>query len=83
MSLPFSDEELLEPITNILNNEIRPIAKKDGGDINLVEIKNGSVYIKFGGACVGCSAKDTTLNKLVSEKLQLAIHPELKVVAVN
>jgi len=82
-SLPFSDDDLIEPVSNILESEIKPLVQKDRGDIHLAKIQDGVVYVKFDGACVGCKAKDTTLNKLVAQKLQIAIHPDIKVVAVN
>ncbi|MFV0254928.1 MAG: NifU family protein [Erysipelotrichaceae bacterium] len=43
--------------------KIRPYIQMDGGDLEFVSLdeENGIVYIKMGGACVGCFAIDDTL----------------------
>ncbi len=82
-NMPFSDEDLIEPVKSILESDIRPLVQKDRGDIYLDKIQDGVVYVKFDGACLGCKAKDTTLNNLVAQKLQIAIHPNIQVVAIN
>jgi Fe-S cluster biogenesis protein NfuA len=44
-------------------NKIRPYILRDGGDIELVNIEDGIVYVKMGGACDGCAAIDITLKQ--------------------
>ena len=39
----------------------RGFLQRDGGDIEFVEFKEGIVYVKMQGACVGCSAINVTL----------------------
>lgn len=39
----------------IVLDKIRPFLKRDGGDIELIGIKDGIVYVKMVGACDGCS----------------------------
>lgn len=58
--IPFSDEELLSPVTVVID-KVRPSIALDGGDIDLISIKNGKVYVQLKGACVGCSSSGTTL----------------------
>ncbi len=36
-------------------DKIRPFLKRDGGDIELIGVKDGMVYVKMTGACDGCS----------------------------
>ncbi len=43
--------------------KIRPYINRDGGDIKFVKYEDGIVYVKMMGACVGCSALDTTLTE--------------------
>jgi len=52
----------------------------DGGDIKLIGIKKGVVYVQLGGACVGCSSSGNTLKYGVERQLRMDIHPELSVV---
>lgn len=39
----------------------RFILQQDGGDIEFVDFKDGIVYVKMQGACVGCSSINVTL----------------------
>lgn len=51
-------------------DKIRPYILRDGGDISLIKIETGVVYVKMSGACEGCFALDVTLKQGV-EKLLL------------
>lgn len=79
--IPFSDEELLKPVQNSLN-AIRPMLQNDGGDIELLKIKNGVVYVRLTGHCHGCAAAGQTLKYGVERQLRIDIHPELSVVNI-
>lgn len=74
--LPFSDEDLLEPVKNILE-EVRPMLKADGGDFEFLYIKDGVVYLRLKGACNGCPSASKTLKYGIEKRLQIEIHPEL------
>lgn len=80
--LPFSDEELREPVEATLN-AVRPSIMLDGGNITLVEIKNGKVFVRLEGACKGCPSSNNTLKNGVERQLRLDIHPEIEVVSVG
>jgi len=80
--MPFSDEDLLPPVTNIIETKIAPMMAQDGGDIELLAIKEGRIFIQLKGACVGCAASSGTLKYVVEKELQEAIHPELIIVNV-
>lgn len=79
---PFSDEDLLDPVKNIISKKISPMLARDGGAIELLDIKNAKVYIQLKGACVGCSASGSTLKYVVEKELKSAIHPDLKIINV-
>ncbi|MDX3958910.1 NifU family protein [Aliarcobacter skirrowii] len=79
---PFSDEDLLDPVKNIISKKISPMLARDGGAIELLDIKNAKVYIQLQGACVGCSASGSTLKYVVEKELKSAIHPDLKIINV-
>ena len=77
MSIPFSDEDLQEPVKSIIESKIAPMLAQDGGAISLLDIKNSIVYVQLQGACVGCAASSSTLKYIVEKELKAAIHPEL------
>ena len=79
---PFTDEDLQEPVNNIIEKKISPMLARDGGAIALLDIKNAKVYIQLKGACVGCSASGSTLKYVVEKELKSAIHPDLKIINV-
>ena len=79
--IPFSDEELLEPVKTVIN-KVRPSLALDGGDIDFITVKNGAVYVQLKGACIGCASSGTTLKYGVERQLRMDIHPEITVVNV-
>ncbi len=81
--MPFSDEDLQDPVKNIIEKKISPMLAKDGGAIKLLDIKDARVFVQLQGACVGCSASGSTLKYVVEKELKSAIHPELKIVNVQ
>jgi Fe-S cluster biogenesis protein NfuA len=82
MSMPFTDEDLRTPVSNIIQNKIAPMLAKDGGAIVLLKINNGKIYVQLQGACVGCAASGSTLKFIVEKELKEAIHPDLEIVNV-
>jgi Fe-S cluster biogenesis protein NfuA len=62
--------------------QIRPMLQRDGGDVELVEVEDGTVKVRLTGACGGCPMATMTLKRGIEAKLREEI-PELKeVVAV-
>lgn len=55
-------------INNVINR-IRPYLQNDGGDCEFVDFKDGIVYIKMLGACVGCGSIDSTLKDTIEALL--------------
>ncbi len=82
MSMPFTDEDLEQPVNNIIKNKVAPMLAKDGGAIALLKIKDGKIYVQLQGACVGCAASGSTLKFIVEKELKEAIHPELEIINV-
>jgi Fe-S cluster biogenesis protein NfuA len=82
MVMPFTDEDLEQPVSNIITNKIAPMLARDGGAIELKQIKDGKIYVQLQGACVGCAASGSTLKFIVEKELREAIHPELEIINV-
>ena len=63
-------------------DKIRPALMADGGNVELVEVKDGVVKVKLTGACAGCPMSQMTLKMGIERTLKNEI-PEIKeVVAV-
>ena len=50
----------IEEVEKVIN-KLRPYLNRDGGDIELIDFKDGIVYVKMLGDCAGCSMLDETL----------------------
>jgi len=57
--------------------EIRPALQADGGDVELVDVKDGVVSVRLTGACGGCPMSTMTL-KMGIERLLRQKLPEVK-----
>ena len=55
------NEELIEKQVKEILHKVRPYLQRDGGDVRYIRYEDGIVYVEMMGACVGCSALDTTL----------------------
>jgi len=82
MSMPFTDEDLQQPVESLIETKIAPMMAQDGGAIELLQIKNGKVFVQLKGACVGCAASGSTLKYIVEKNLKEFIHPEIEIVNV-
>lgn len=58
-------------------DELRPFLMNDGGNIELIKIENGIVYVAFQGACAGCALRDMTLTEGIERTIKEQV-PEIK-----
>ena len=63
--------------------EMRPQLQADGGDIELVDVKDGIVKVKMKGACVGCPMSTMTLQWGVENFLKKKIPGIVRVESVQ
>ena len=76
------EKSILKKIEGALE-EIRPFLKKDGGDIEFVELsQEGVIKVKFTGSCSSCSLSNMTLRNGVETVLKKALPQIQKVVEV-
>ena len=68
----------IEEIEKVIN-KLRPYLNRDGGDIELVDFKDGIVYAKMLGACAGCAMLDETLKDGVEQILMEEVPGVLEV----
>ncbi len=71
-----------EKVQGVLD-KIRPMLARDGGDVELIEVNDGTVKVKLTGAC-GCCPMSTMTLKMGIEQIIKREIPEVKeVVAVD
>ena len=70
-------KDIEKKIVKILDEKIRPVVAKDGGDIKFKEFKDGIVKVQLQGSCSGCPSSTMTLKQGVQNLLCHYI-PEVK-----
>lgn len=66
-------------IQETVEKEIRPQLRKDGGDIELIDIEGNHVKVAFRGHCAGCMSSQITLKNLIEKKLREFVSPDITV----
>ncbi len=75
-----SNLQKMKLVEEIVNREIRPQLKKDGCDIELLDIEGDRVVIAFRGMCAGCHSAAFTRQEFIQAKLREFVDPALTVV---
>jgi NifU-like protein len=70
-------------IEETLDREIKPALNQDGGDIELVDFDQNTVFVRLRGTCSTCAASQVTLKSYVETKLKELVSPELVVSEVT
>ena len=65
-----------EKVQEVLD-QVRPSLQADGGDVELVKIDGGIVYVRLQGACKGCPMSQMTLKMGIERVLKEQI-PEVE-----
>lgn len=82
-------EEKLTPtqwilkVNNVIETQISPELQKDGGDIELVDIKNRTIYVRLKGRCSGCKNSTMTLKNFAQKILQDSLGSDVTVIEVQ
>ncbi len=64
-------------------NKVRPMLQKDGGDVELVDVKDGVVKVRLKGACAGCPMSQMTLKNGIENFLKKEIPEVVSVVSAD
>jgi len=75
-----SNIQRMKLIEEIVDREIRPQLRRDGGDIELLDIEGDKVVIAFRGMCAGCTSAPFTRQDFIQGKLREFVSPTLEVV---
>ena len=69
-------------IEETIDRQVRPILRRDGGDLELHDVDGNRVLVKFVGACVSCPVSSVTLKDVVEAQLREAVSDDIVVEAV-
>jgi len=74
--------QFAKKIEKLLDDYLRPIVQRDGGDLELIDIKDTTVYLELRGACAGCAGAGQTLKTLVERTMREQIDERIRVIQV-
>ena len=77
-----SPYQLAKKIEKLLDDYIRPMIARDGGNIEIIDIKDWLVYVELTGNCAGCAGAGQTIKLLVEKTLKDQIDERIRVVQV-
>ena len=60
----------IKKIEDVLEREVRPGLRLDGGDIELIDVDGDFVIVSMRGQCTSCTKSETTIKELVEKKLR-------------
>jgi Fe/S biogenesis protein NfuA len=60
-------------VQHVIDTQINPGVGSHGGMVTLVDVKDGTAYLRLGGGCQGCAAVDVTLRKGVETAIRSAV----------
>lgn len=60
-------------------DEVRVSLKSEGGDIDLIDVRDNIVYVRLKGSCGTCPMSSLTMKNLVETSIRSKI-PEIKAV---
>lgn len=69
-------------IQEILDQEVRPMLQKDGGDLELVDIDGPRVALRLTGQCTGCRSAGLT-SVWIQDKLREIVDPDICIDALE
>lgn len=72
--------EKIQRIQEVIEREIRPALRSDGGDIELVDIDRDKVLVALRGNCSNCRVSQFTLKGVVEQKLREQVADTIEVV---
>lgn len=77
-----SDDPKLAQINELLDERIRPYLAGDGGWLEVLELEDNTLKIRYEGACGSCPSSLTGTLMAIENMIKDEIDPEISVVAV-
>jgi NifU-like protein len=77
-----SQYQFSKQVEKTIDQYVRPMLARDGGDVEIVDIKDMVVYCRLGGACSGCGGAGMTLKLMVERTLKEMVDDRVRIVAV-
>jgi NifU-like protein len=80
---PMTNLQKIHLIEDVIDREIRPALRQDGGDLELIDVDGDKVSVRFRGACSGCLVSQVTLKDVVEARLKDNVSQDISVEEVK
>lgn len=74
--------QMIIKINNIIEKYISPELRKDGGDIELIDVEENKIKVKLTGRCQACNRSQVTLTHFVEAMLKEHINGDIEIIRV-
>ncbi|MCD7878365.1 MAG: Fe-S cluster assembly protein NifU [Candidatus Gastranaerophilales bacterium] len=74
--------QMIIKINNIIEKYISPELRKDGGDIELIDVDGNQIKVKLSGKCHGCNRAYLTLTHFVEATLRQHVNENIEIIQV-
>lgn len=78
-----SPYQLAKKVEKAIDEYVRPMLRQDGGDLEIVDIKDTLVYCRLVGACRGCRSAAQTMKMMVERTLKEMVDERMKIIEVG
>jgi Fe/S biogenesis protein NfuA len=76
-------DPIARAVQDVIDRQINPGVGSHGGQVTLVDVKDGTAFMRFGGGCQGCAAVDVTLKQGVETAVRAAVPSVTAIVDVT
>ena len=77
-----SPYQFSKKVEQALHGYIRPLRRRDGGDVEIIDIKDTLIYCRLAGSCQGCAGASQTLRMLAEQNLKDLVDERIRVIEV-
>ena len=77
-----SPYQFAKSVEKAMDEYVRPMLQRDGGDVEIIDIKGTRVYCRLVGACAGCAGASQTLKMMVERTLKEMVDERIRIVEV-
>jgi NifU-like protein len=80
--MALSPYQFTKKVEKTVDEYVRPMLRQDGGDVEILDIKDTLVYCRLAGACQGCANASQTLRMMVEQTLKDMVDERIRVIEV-
>jgi len=74
---------MIKQIEKLFDEQIRPALAQHGGNVQIIDVDNNTLFVKFYGGCQGCSSSKATLKGGIEQLVKENFPDILEVVDVT